>query len=205
MSSARIAAYAVVAVLCAVIGVQFLRAIPSAAARERHKRANAACGAIDPPPQISNRALGRFPRPAPSFEARGTDDVMHPLSAYRGKVVFLNFWATWCDTCREEMPSMDKLQRMLGTSDFVILAVASDENWAAVNDFFKGARTAMTLLLDPPNEAGSVAGIAQSWGTTKLPETYLIDKDGNIRYYFVSVRDWTSPKAVECMRALIAE
>jgi thiol-disulfide isomerase/thioredoxin len=129
---------------------------------------------------------------------------MVPLSAYRGKVVFLNFWATWCKTCRIEMPSMDKLQRLLGTTDFVILAVASDENWQKIHDYFpKG--TSMSVLLDPPDKPGNTAGIAESWGTTQLPETYLIDRDGNIRYYFVNTRDWADPKAINCVRAMIAE
>ncbi len=202
MSSYKIAAYVITTILVAVLAVQYVRAVQPGVAAEREKVAKAMCAKVDPPPFASNDALGRFPRLAPDFQAQDYTGKLVPLSAYRGKVVFLNFWATWCGTCREEMPQMDQLQRALGADQFVILAVANDDSWQKIRDYFpKG--TSMSVLLDPPKDQN--AGIAASWGTTKLPETYLIDKEGHIRYYFVSVRDWTDPKTVGCIKALMAE
>ena len=210
MSSTKIAAYLIASLLVGVLAVQYVRAVQPAIAHERYKAAAAACAKVPnmqgeiAPPLISNPTLGRFPRLAPDFQAMDYTGKMVPLSAYRGKVVFLNFWATWCGTCREEMPSMDKLQRQLGTNSFTILAVASDDAWKKIHDYFpKG--TAMSVLLDPPEQAEHEGGIAGTYGTTKLPETYLIDKDGNLRYYFVSTRNWADPRAIACIKALIAE
>lgn len=204
MTSPRLAAFAVVTILVGILAVQYVRAVAPAVDRERWKRATALCAKVTPGPQPSNTALGRFPQLAPDFQAMDKDGKMWPLSAYRGRVVFLNFWATWCDTCREEMPSMERLQKLFGHEDFVVLAVASDDSWDKIRSYFTRPTT-MTVLLDPPDADQTAAGAAMRYGTTKLPETYLIDRDGNIRYYFVSTRDWANPKAIACVKALLEE
>ena len=101
---------------------------------------------------------------------------------------------------------METLQRTYGKDPFTILAVASAKEWPKVREFFPTG-TSMTVLLDPPigdDEAG-VGEKAKAWGTTKLPETYLIDKEGRIRYYFVNQRDWKSAQAQQCIRSLLDE
>jgi thiol-disulfide isomerase/thioredoxin len=200
MSSAKIAAYVVTTMLVGVLAVQYVRAVSPGVTAEREKVARAACAAVAPPPFAASDALGRFPRMAPDIAGVASDGKTYHLSDLRGKVVFLNFWATWCGTCREEMPAMDQLARSLGP-DFVILAVATNDSWDAIHKYFPNG-TPMMVVLDNDDEQG---GAAAKWGTTKLPETYLIDKEGRIRYYFVSVREWTDPKTVGCLKALIAE
>jgi peroxiredoxin len=204
VSSQRWIAYTVATIVAGVVVVQFVRSVGPAVANERGKRARAACAGVQPGPAPSNPTLGRFPTLAPDFTAQAHNGQAVSLSAYRGKVVFLNFWATWCDTCREEMPSMDQLQRTFGDKDFVVLAVASDDSWDKVRAYFKRG-TAMTVLLDPPPEDETAAAIANRFGTRQLPETYIIDREGNIRYYFVSTRNWMDRRALSCIKALIEE
>lgn len=192
--------YVVVAILVLILGVQYALSVGDMAERDRLSN----CNALMPTP--FNRALGKFPVVAPDFEALDYTGKKVPLSAYRGRVVFLNFWATWCPPCVEEMPSMEILQRELDEEAFTILAVASEPDWSTVHRFFPRG-TNMTVLLDPPKggEQGSIGPIAQRFGTTKLPETYVLDKNGRIRYYFVNKRDWRSPRALQCLRSLIDE
>jgi peroxiredoxin len=205
VSPTRLVAFVVAAVFTAVLAVQFARAVQPAVLRERQSRLNQACIPLDP--TSSNRALGRFPREAPDFVAQDYTGQSVALSAYRGKVVLLNFWASWCPPCREEMPSMDRLAQALGHQGLVVLAVSSDDGWQQIRDFFPNG-TAMTILWDPAaagGEATEVGGISRSCRTDKLPESYLIDRNGNIRYYVVNTRDWSTPSAQQCLRALLEE
>ena len=127
------------------------------------------------------------------------------LAAYRGKVVFLNFWQTACPPCKEETPSMEALAQKVGSSDFEVLALASETSFEPVRRFFPHG-TQMTVLLDPPADDQHAAGkIARRFGTEKWPETYLVDKHGVIRYYFINSRHWDSANAVACVRSLLAE
>jgi thiol-disulfide isomerase/thioredoxin len=205
MSNARIAGLVLAGALFAVMSVQFVRAAGPAVTREQHSRVNQACAALDPTPR--NAKLGRLPVDAPDIQAQDYTGKMVPLSAYRGKVVMLNFWASWCPPCVEEMPSMDRLARLFGT-DLVILAVSSDESWDKIREFFPNG-TAMTVLWDPSaaadTEDAAAGALSRAYGTDKLPETYLIDREGKIRYYVVNTRNWSSPDAQRCIRALLKE
>jgi peroxiredoxin len=194
----KIAGYAIVTGLVGLLVVQYLMALPSVA----HDDRTAACRALSPMP--FNPALGRLPAPAPAFQAEDHTGQKAGLAAYRGKVVFLNFWQTDCPPCREEMPSMEALARAIGDDDFVILAVSSDESWARVRSFFPQGTT-MTVLLDPPAEGEVMGKIAQRYGTERWPDTYLIDREGNVRYYYVNRRRWDSDNAVACVNALLGE
>ncbi len=151
-----------------------------------------------------NPAIGKLPAPAPDFEAVDYTGQKTRLSAYRGKVVFLNFWQTTCPPCKEETPSMDRLAGLVGASDFVVLALASETSFDPVRQFFPQGTT-MTVLLDPPDDSHSVGQIARRFGTEKWPETYLIDRSGMVRYYFINSRRWDSDNAVDCVRSMLAE
>jgi cytochrome c biogenesis protein CcmG, thiol:disulfide interchange protein DsbE len=177
------------AVFLAIIGVlayEGVRALPSEVSREQAQM----CAPLEPDP-------GWTVMPAKEFSLRDYRGQPVSLSAYRGRVVFLNFWATWCPPCRDEMDSMDRLARELGSrQDFVMLAVSEDKSWDDVRHFFpKG--TPMTILMDEDYR------IAHSYGTEKLPETYLIDKQGNVRQYVINKRQWDSPQAVACIKSLL--
>jgi peroxiredoxin len=198
MDPRKLAGYGIVALLLGILGVQYFVALPGAALDDRRS----SCRALSPTP--FNAALGKLPAPAPDFQAEDVTKQMAGLSAYRGKVVFLNFWQSFCEPCREEMPSMEELQRQIGSDEFVILAISSDEGWDPVRRFFPRG-TAMTVLLDPPPEGETMGKIAKRYGTEKWPDTYLIDKQGRVRYYYVNRRDWDSQNAIACVRTLLEE
>ena len=106
------------------------------------------------------------------------------VSELRDKVVFLNFWATWCPPCVEEMPSIRRLNEKLeGDKNFKMLLVSADESWEPVRKFFGAEGAPFTVLLDPEGE------IAKKYGTTRFPETYVII-DGQIKAFIEGPRDW---------------
>jgi peroxiredoxin len=128
---------------------------------------------------------------APDFEVIRADGSRLKLSDLRGKVVFINFWATWCPPCREEIPDLEKLTAKMKDVNvpFEILAVSSDESWADIHRFMAGKPTKMLIGLDPNKQA-----IASLYGTEKLPETYVVDRDGRLRLRFINVQPWTDPR-----------
>jgi thiol-disulfide isomerase/thioredoxin len=195
----KIAAYAVAGALSLLLGVLFVRALPDAVARAKSGAGaarDAECQALQPTP--TNTALGQLPVPAPDFTLKDYAGREYKLSSLRGNVVLVNFWATWCGTCVVEMPSMEKLVAKESGKPFRLLAVSVDDDWAAIRKFFaKG--TPLEVVLDSSRE------VPRRWGTTKFPESFLIDKDGNIRYYIVSNRDWDAPSVNSCIDALLKD
>jgi peroxiredoxin len=194
----QLAGYAIVATLLGILGVQYLTALPSAAQDDR----TSSCRALNPMP--FNPQIGKLPVPAPDFQAVDYKGQTTSLGAYRGKVVFLNFWQTTCPPCKDEAPSMEALAGLVGNPDFEMLALASEKGFEPVRRFFPNG-SALTVLLDPPDEGQSAGKIARRFGTEKWPETYLIDKHGVVRYYFINSRRWDSRNAVDCVHALLAE
>jgi len=124
---------------------------------------------------------------APEFALVDLDDKPVRLSDYRGKVVFLNFWATWCKPCREEMPSMEVLHKNFAKDGLVVLAVSIDRVTTTkdIPPFIKSMNLSFPVLID-------------SWGRTDMPykrmgvpETFIIDQQGVIREIVIGPRDWT--------------
>jgi peroxiredoxin len=140
-------------------------------------------------------------RPAPPFELPDTNGQKHSLADYRGKVVFLNFWASFCDPCRKEMPSMERLVRQYESQGMVMIAVSHDTKKDDMNRFMKtflpGQRSAMTVLWDPK------VTVAPKYGTELIPETYIIDRKGQIVARFVNAYDWTRPEVKQLIEALL--
>ena len=192
------AGYAIVAILLGILVVQYVVALPTSVQDDR----TASCRALNPMP--FNPKLGKLPAPAPEFQAADHTGAKTALSAYRGKVVFLNFWQTACPPCKDEMPSMEALQKRYADEEFVVLALSSDPSWEPVRAFFPQG-TSMTVLLDPPAEGENLGDIARSYGTERWPDTYLIDREGRVRYYYVNKRHWDSENAVACIDALLQE
>ena len=135
---------------------------------------------------------------APEFRLQALDGRAVSLADFRGKVVMVHFWATWCPPCVEEMPTLEKLYRSLGSTDFEILAVSVDEGGAgAVAEFMQRNGLSLHVLLDP---GGSVAG---HYGTFKFPETYIVDRGGAVKYKAIGPRDWTAPANMNAISGLI--
>lgn len=134
---------------------------------------------------------------APDFVLPDLQGQMVRLSDYRGKVVFLNIWATWCSPCRQEMPSMEKLYNEMKGEAFEILAVSIDILGAkAVAPFMEEFNLSFPALLDPE---GSVK---RRYGVSGVPETFVIDKSGIVAAKIIGPRDWTLPEAVNALKQL---
>ncbi len=135
---------------------------------------------------------------APEFRLTALDGRQVSLSDYRGKVVMVHFWATWCPPCVEEIPTLERLYRGLLGKDFAILAVSVDEGGAeAVTSFMQRNRLSLPVLLDPRRS------VSRLYGTFKFPETYLLDRDGVVRYKVIGPSDWTAQENINIVRSLI--
>jgi len=139
--------------------------------------------------------------PASDFELQDMDEENKKLSDYHGKVILLNFWATWCPPCIREMPSMERLHQQVDAEDFKVVAVNQMEDIDQVFAFTG------QLEIDPTFEIlfDSTSKVSQAYAVRGLPTTYLIDKKGNIRYRAVGGREFNHPEVVKIINALIKE
>ena len=136
--------------------------------------------------------------PAPNFTFPGRDGKKVNLADYKGKVVLLNIWATWCAPCVAEMPSMEKLYQELKDEGFEILAVSVDESGAeTVNPFMKKHKLGFPVLLDTK---GDIKTLYQATG---IPESFIIDGEGIIVEKIIGPRDWAASSAIRYFRNLI--
>lgn len=116
---------------------------------------------------------------APDFVLPRLDGKVQKLSNFRGQVVLVNLWATWCPPCIEEMPLLDQLAETYGPRGVVLLGVAGDEDRAAVARFVEEKAPAFDVLLDPGGEVGT------QYGITGYPETFLVDREGRLQHKFI--------------------
>jgi thiol-disulfide isomerase/thioredoxin len=119
------------------------------------------------------------------------------LSDFNGKIVFLNFWTTWCPTCRIEMPSMEKLQQKFKNKDFAMVTINLQESASQVKAFFEEFKLTFTALLDSNGEVGA------SFGIRAIPTTYILDKTGRIIGLANGPREWDSKEAIALFENLI--
>ncbi len=183
-----------------VLSVQFARLVGAAPERE----VQAACRGLQSAPsnQTYTLAEGAAAPMALDFEAVDYKGNKVKLSDYRGKVVLVNFWASWCNVCRTEKSGLEALQKRY-RNDLVVLALASDTDWDAVRKALPQG-TPLQVLLDPPASPDENLGkIAKNYGITAVPETFVIDREGRLRYYLINRRDWNSDIANTCLRAML--
>jgi thiol-disulfide isomerase/thioredoxin len=145
----------------------------------------AGCDRGDHPTQIG--------KPAPDFTV---DDGARSLqlSAYRGKVVLLNFWATWCAPCIEEIPYLNQLQHRI--PQLVVLGVDMGEDDEVYRQFLADHKIDFLTIRDAQQHSNTL------YGTSRPPETYVIDRSGQIRRKFIGPQDWTSPEIVNYLSHL---
>jgi peroxiredoxin len=134
---------------------------------------------------------------APSFTLKDLSGKEVKLEDHRGKIVFLNFWATWCPPCRDEMPSMEKLYTEFKDRDFRMLAVDLREGAKKVRAFKKKFKLNFPILLDSDGSVGSM------YGVRSIPTTYLIDREGHVIGGALGARDWASKEAFELFDHLL--
>jgi peroxiredoxin len=144
-----------------------------------------------------NLARATPPTPAPDFTVPGLTAGPLSLAGFRGRVVLLNFWATWCPPCREEMPSMERLYQRYRKRGFTILALSVDRNVAAIPGFVDGFRLTFPIGLDPDG------AVAKAYRMRALPTTIVIDRAGHIIAGSAGARDWDSPAAYAVVEALL--
>jgi thiol-disulfide isomerase/thioredoxin len=135
--------------------------------------------------------------PTPPLDLRDLADRPHTLADYRGRVVLLNFWATWCDFCREEIASMTKLQQQLAGSPLAILWVNYGQSPARVREYVKHLSADVRVLLDPDQDA------ARAWRVRVIPSSFLVDAEGRVRYSVIGNLDWGGEESVRAVRALL--
>jgi peroxiredoxin len=135
---------------------------------------------------------------APAIDLLRPDGSPLSLSQLRGKVVLVNFWASWCEPCVTEMPSLQRLRNQLGAQGFEVLAVNYMEGPARIEAFTS------KMELDFPIVRDTDGSIAKSWSARIFPASYVVDRDGRIRYVLVGGADWTSQALVGKVRELLA-
>lgn len=130
-------------------------------------------------------------KPAPKFSLLDLQGKRFDLSAMKGKVVFVNFWATWCPTCRAEMPSVLRLSRKMAGKPFVLVTILVNDAPANARAFYKALGGPLRTLLDPSEKVG------RAFGITGVPETYIIGKHGILRKKVIGGWTWDSTAAVQ--------
>lgn len=138
-------------------------------------------------------------KPAPQFKLVDTKGKTWDLAELKGRVVFLNFWATWCPPCREEMPSMQRLFASMPSDRFIMLAVLSNDDPAIADSLAAKIGATFPILIDPGSKT------AQAYGLTGVPETFIIDKNGVLREKFMGAVPWDAPKAVQMLNGYLAQ
>jgi len=142
-------------------------------------------------------AVGRG-APAPALSLPALDsDVPHSLASLRGRVVLVNFWATWCKPCEDEIPAMERLYTALRPEGFEILAVSVGEEPAVVRAFRDRIGFSFPVLLDADKQ------VASAWQTFAFPESLLVDRDGTILERYVGPRDWDAPAYFDRIHRLL--
>lgn len=136
---------------------------------------------------------------APDFELLDGDGNMVSLSSLRGKVVLVNFWATWCPPCREEIPSMDHLYQLLKDEDVVLLAINIEADGPqTVPKFMQKVPFSFPVLFDVDG------AVRARFGVSKYPETFIVDSEGVVRERVVGAIDWNQPQMITYLRSLRA-
>jgi len=134
---------------------------------------------------------------APALNLRTLAGGSTDLGSLRGRLVVVNFWATWCPPCVAEMPSLERAHRALGAEGLVVLGVSVDEDEGAVREFVARQGVSFPILRDPGGRA------AAAYRTTGYPETFLVGPEGTVRKIFVGPAEWDTPEALAYFRALL--
>jgi len=150
----------------------------------------------------ASRALAQPLKPwggivTPPLELADLDGKTQRLADYRGKVVLVNFWASWCEPCRAEMPSIERLRASLAGRPFAVLGVNVGESAAAARKFAATLPLGFPLLLDSDTRA------SRAWGARVLPATFLVGPDGVARFSYFGELDWSQPEVRAAVEKLM--
>ncbi len=135
--------------------------------------------------------------PLPPLVLDGIDGEQFRLSGLRGKVVLVNFWATWCLPCVKEMPSMQRLKRKLGEGELLILAVNMGDDDRSVRDFLTRVPVSFPILMDREGKA------SRAWKVYALPASFVLDTNGDVAYFLIGSLEWDSAEVVAILSSLL--
>lgn len=135
----------------------------------------------------------------PALMLSDVDGETRRLADYRGKALVINFWASWCEPCRDEIPSLQHLRDRLADRPFALIAVNMGEDAARVRRFLDRMPIDYTILLDPQMRA------AKAWRVRLLPYSFVLDRSHRIRYTVVGEIDWSAPEVVQRIETLLSE
>lgn len=138
-------------------------------------------------------------QPAPALRATDLAGSPKTLADYRGKVVLLNYWASWCPPCRHEMPSMERLRQKMAGRPLEIVAIDSAEPVEDVRGFLATMKLQFPILLDPEGEN------TRRWKVYALPTSFLLDAEGHIRYVLKGGAEWDEGEFLQAIETLLAE
>ncbi|MAT64937.1 MAG: hypothetical protein CMN57_04785 [Gammaproteobacteria bacterium] len=155
--------------------------------------------ALTAPPLSASELMEYRGEPLPGFTLQDLQGQAHSLEEYRGKVVMVNFWATYCPPCIKEMPSMQRLSDKLGEERFAILAVNMAEPRSQVEGFLDrhAIEVDFPVLLDPDGT------VVSQWMITAVPTTFILDPEGRIRYGLFGGLEWDKPEIVDTLSGLM--
>lgn len=151
-----------------------------------------------PPPVVRGAIAPDFRLPVLD-EAEGTAEARLSLASLRGRVVLVNFWATWCEPCEREMPAMERLYERLPRDDFELVAVAIDDAASPVERFQEEYQLSFPIVLDLDQS------VYQAYQTMGVPESMLLDREGRVVERYVGPREWDAPEHVERLDRLIRD
>ena len=134
---------------------------------------------------------------APGFSIQTDSGRTITPANFGGKLLLLNFWATWCSPCVDEVPSLDALQRRFADKGLVVLGVSVDENPGLYRDFLAKNRVSFLTVRQPSKE------LSQDYGTFKYPETYLIDQQGVVIRKVIGKEDWNNDRVISYVQSLL--
>jgi cytochrome c biogenesis protein CcmG/thiol:disulfide interchange protein DsbE len=134
---------------------------------------------------------------APDFSIKADNGRTYTQANFGGKLLVLNFWATWCPPCREELPSLDALQRTLGGKGLVVLAVSVDKDEKVYRDFLAANKVAITTARDASQD------INREYGTVQFPESYIIDQNGRVVEKIISSTNWMDERMVSHVQSML--
>ena len=132
---------------------------------------------------------------APDFTVHDSERTV-TLSQFKGQVVVLNFWATWCPPCIEEMPSLVQMQQRMQSKGVTVLAVSVDADEKQYRRFLREHNVSLLSVRDADQKSNEL------YGTFKFPETYVIDRNGVVRRKFIGAVDWTEPEVIDFLGKL---
>ncbi len=147
---------------------------------------------------LAGELLTRLKNPviAPALKLKDMDEIVHELTDYSGKPVIINFWASWCPPCREELPSMNRAWDKLKQEGIIMLAVNVGEDEDTIFSFMGNYPIDFTVLLDQTGE------VSEHWPIKGLPTTFVLNSDGYIVYQAIGGRAWDDKKLLDTVRSL---